>query len=187
MPVSVCETALPGVLVITPQIYADDRGFFYESFNSRSLAKAIGKTYGFVQDNHSKSSRGVLRGLHYQVCKAQGKLVRVIEGVIFDVAVDIRKGSPTFGKWFGIELSAANNKQLWVPPDFAHGFMVTSETAQVLYKTTEFYAPEYERCIIWDDPEIGIDWPKISCPLTLSGKDMDAMSLHEAELPSYIP
>jgi dTDP-4-dehydrorhamnose 3,5-epimerase len=171
------------VLLLTPRSFGDDRGFFFESFNSRVFSDATGENVQFVQDNHSKSSRGVLRGLHYQLGKPQGKLVRVIEGSIFDVAVDIRKGSANFGQWVGVELTADNKKQLWVPPDFAHGFVVTSSSAQVIYKATDFYSPQHERGIIWNDDTIGILWPDISMPPTLSVKDAEAPSLERAETP----
>lgn len=179
------ETDLPGVLVLTPRIFGDDRGFFFESFSARAFSDCTGENVQFVQDNHSKSSRGVLRGLHYQLGKPQGKLVRVIEGSIFDVAVDIRTDSPNFGQWVGVELTADNKKQLWVPPDFAHGFLVTSESAQVLYKATDFYSPQHERSIIWNDDTIGIAWPDISMPPTLSAKDAQAPSLGGAEIPNF--
>ena len=177
------DTCLPGVLLLTPRSFGDDRGFFFESFNSRVFSDATGENVQFVPDNHSKSSRGVLRGLHYQLGKPQGKLVRVIEGSIFDVAVDIRKGSANFGQWVGVELTADNKKQLWVPPDFAHGFVVTSSSAQVIYKATDFYSPQHERGIIWNDDTIGILWPDISMPPTLSVKDAEAPSLERAETP----
>lgn len=177
----------PGVIVIEPTIYEDDRGFFFESFNKRDFSYLTGTEVTFVQDNHSKSSQGVLRGLHYQIQQAQGKLVRVIEGSIFDVAVDIREGSPTFGKWFGIELTAENKKQVWVPPDFAHGFLVLSEVAQVLYKSTDYYAPEHERSIRWDDPELAINWPALPIDPLLSNKDKKAASLRDADLPQFLP
>ena len=179
------ESPLKGVFVLRPRIFGDDRGFFFESFNSKSFAKETGLSFEFVQDNHSRSSRGVLRGLHYQVKKPQGKLVRVVEGSIFDVAVDIREGSPTFGKWVGAELTAENKKQLWVPPDFAHGFVVTSQSAQVLYKATDFYSPDHERSIVWDDETIAIDWPDIGMSPILSAKDADASTLENADLPTY--
>lgn len=180
----VSSTPLPGVLVLKPKKFGDDRGFFYESFNQRVFEDATGITGKFVQDNHSKSSKGVLRGLHYQLGKPQGKLVRVIEGAIYDVAVDIRRGSPSFGQWFGIELSAENDLQLWIPPDFAHGFVVTSDSAQVLYKATDFYSPEHERGIIWSDETLAIDWPDLGVPPILSSKDADAPNLSAAEVPS---
>ena len=179
------ETGLSGVLVFTPRVFGDERGFFFESFNETVFAERTKSTEKFVQDNHSKSSKGVLRGLHYQLGKPQGKLVRVVEGAIFDVAVDIRKGSPTFGQWVGVELNAENKKQLWVPPDFAHGFVVTSESAQVLYKATDFYSPEHERSIVWNDQTIGIDWPDIRISPILSSKDADASTLENADLPTY--
>ena len=179
------ETSLDGVLLIEPTVHGDNRGFFFESFNSRAFGSATGIKTDFVQDNHSKSLRGVLRGLHYQISQVQGKLVRVVEGAIFDVAVDIRIGSPTFGKWVGVELSAENKKQLWVPPNFAHGFLVISESAQVLYKTTDYYAPEYECSVRWDDPEIGIEWPDIGARPLLSEKDKIASLLKNARLPFY--
>ena len=179
------QTALPGVVILTPRTFSDDRGFFFESFNTRVFSENTGENCQFVQDNHSKSSIGVLRGLHYQLGKPQGKLVRVVEGAIFDVAVDIRKGSPTFGQWVGVELTAENKKQLWVPPDFAHGFVVTSESAQVLYKATDFYSPEHERSIVWNDQIIDIDWPDIGISPILSAKDADASTLASADLPTY--
>ena len=151
--------AIPEVILFEPTVFTDERGFFFESFNHKKFEEAVGYSVNFVQDNHSKSTKGVLRGLHYQLPpKAQGKLVRVTQGEVFDVAVDIRKNSPTFGKWVGEKLSAENKKQLWVPEGFAHGFLTLSETTEFLYKTTDYYAPEYERCIAWNDPEIGIDW-----------------------------
>jgi len=179
------QTALPGVVILTPRTFGDDRGFFFESFNSRVFAETIGESCQFVQDNHSKSSRGVLRGLHYQLGKPQGKLVRVIEGSIFDVAVDIREGSPNHGQWVGVELTAENKKQLWVPPDFAHGFVVISASAQVLYKATDFYSPEHERSIIWNDESIAIDWPELGLPPILSPKDAGAPTLGIGELPTF--
>lgn len=186
MNIEVTETALPGVCVLKPRVFGDDRGYFFESFNASTFSAAIGCSYSFVQDNHSKSSFGVLRGLHFQLYQPQGKLVRVLDGVIFDVAVDIRQGSPTFGNWVGVELSAENKKQLWVPPDFAHGFLVLSEVAQVLYKTTDFYYPENERSIRWDDPDVGINWPKLSISPLLSAKDKNASHLNNAELPKIV-
>lgn len=179
------QTVLPGVVILTPRTFGDDRGFFFESFNTRVFSESTGESCQFVQDNHSKSSRGVLRGLHYQLGKPQGKLVRVVEGSVFDVAVDIRQGSPSFGQWIGVELTAENKKQLWVPPDFAHGFVVTSDSAQVLYKATEFYSPEHERSIIWSDESISIDWPDLGMAPTLSSKDAEATNLRVAELPSF--
>ena len=162
---------IPDVFLIEPKVFGDARGFFYESFNERAFNEATGKGWKFVQDNHSKSSRGVLRGLHYQTVQPQGKLVRVVSGEVFDVAVDIRKGSPTYGQWVGEILSATNNRQLWVPPGLAHGFVVLSESAEFLYKTTDFYAPSYERCIAWNDPTLAIAWPDMGMPPTLSAKD----------------
>ena len=172
----VTPTAIPEVLVIEPKVFGDDRGFFFESFNLRAFRDAIGLDVEFVQDNHSKSARGVLRGLHYQVRQVQGKLVRVVQGQVFDVAVDIRPGSRTFGQWVGEYLSAEDKKQLWIPGGFAHGFLVLSETAEVLYKTTDYYAPDFERCIRWDDQRIGILWPLVGEPL-LSSKDRHGMTL----------
>lgn len=174
-------TAIPDVLILEPTVYGDDRGFFYESFNQKRFAELTGVTREFVQDNHSKSARGVLRGLHYQIQQPQGKLVRVTAGEVFDVAVDLRKSSPTFGKWVGVILSAANKRQLWVPEGFAHGFLVTSDHAEFLYKTTDYWAPEFERSILWNDPAIGIDWPIEGEPL-LSGKDKIGMLLTNADV-----
>ena len=159
MPYQVTSTPIDGLLVLEPKVFGDARGFFFESFNARDFEQATGLKATFVQDNHSKSVKGVLRGLHYQVQHAQGKLVRVTQGAVFDVAVDIRKGSPTFGQWFGLEISAENKKQLWIPAGFAHGFFVTSESAEFLYKTTDYYHPEFERSLLWNDPAIGIEWP----------------------------
>ncbi len=181
MPYQVTQTPLVGVLVLEPQVFGDARGFFFESFNQRDFNQATGLNETFVQDNHSKSAKGVLRGLHYQTQHAQGKLVRVTQGAVFDVAVDIRKDSPTFGQWFGIELSAENKKQLWIPAGLAHGFLVTSACAEFLYKTTDFYHPEYERTLLWNDPVIGIDWPLhlLSAPPLLVAKDEKAYNLKE--------
>ena len=180
---NVIKTSIPDVLIIEPKVFGDARGFFYESFNGRAFDEAVGRHVEFVQDNHSRSSKGVLRGLHYQIQQPQGKLVRVARGAVFDVAVDIRKSSPTFGKWVGVELSEDNHRQLWVPPGFAHGFLVLSETADFLYKTTDYYAPEFERCIRWDDPDVGIDWPLaaagISAPL-LSSKDLAGVGMKQS-------
>ncbi len=161
---------IPDVIIIEPKVFGDDRGFFYESFNKKSFETATGITADFVQDNHSKSSKGVLRGLHYQIKQPQGKLVRVVSGEVLDVAVDIRKSSSTFGQWVGVNLSAENRLQLWVPPGFAHGFVVLSDTAEFLYKTTDYYAPEYERCIRWDDAELAINWQYDGTP-QVSDKD----------------
>ncbi len=177
----ITPTSLPEILVIEPQVFGDSRGFFYESFNARKFAELTGVQAEFVQDNHSKSGKNILRGLHYQIQQAQGKLVRVVSGEVFDVAVDIRKSSPNFGKWVGVNLSAENSRQLWIPPGFAHGFVVLSEQAEFLYKTTDYWAPEYERCLAWNDPEIGIDWPISETPL-LSAKDQLGKSLSEAEV-----
>lgn len=177
----VTPLALPEVLLVEPKVFGDDRGFFFESFNRATFKAATGLDLDFVQDNHSKSARGVLRGLHYQLPpKAQGKLVRVLSGEIFDVAVDARRGSKTFGKWVSATLTAENKQQLWVPAGFAHGFVTVSETAEVLYKTTDFYAPDHERCIAWDDPMLGITWPLQGTP-TLSAKDAQGSALTAAE------
>lgn len=177
----VTSTAIPGVLVIEPKVFGDPRGFFYESFNQKAFNEATGLNLNFVQDNHSRSAKGVLRGLHYQIEQPQGKLVRVVCGAVFDVAVDIRKASPTFGQWVGMELSEDNHRQLWVPSGFAHGFVVTSESAEVLYKTTDYYAPKHERCIAWNDPDIGIEWPVQAWP-SLSDKDRQGMILAQADV-----
>ncbi|MDP2163544.1 MAG: dTDP-4-dehydrorhamnose 3,5-epimerase [Hydrogenophaga sp.] len=174
-------TAIPDVMVIEPKVFGDARGFFFESFNQKAFNEATGSNVNFVQDNHSRSAKGVLRGLHYQLQQPQGKLVRVVRGAVFDVAVDIRKSSPTFGQWVGVELSEDNHKQLWVPAGFAHGFVVLSETADFLYKTTDYYAPAHERCIAWDDPAIGIEWPADIAP-QLSAKDQAGLSLSQAEV-----
>ncbi len=175
-------TNIPEVLLLEPKVFGDDRGFFYESFNGRRFAEDTGLDVQFVQDNHSKSARGVLRGLHYQIQQAQGKLVRVVAGEVWDVAVDIRRGSPTFGQHVGMLLSADNRRQLWVPPGFAHGFVVTSESAEFLYKTTDYYAPEYERCIAWNDPQLALPWPLEGIEPVLSGKDRLGVPLKDAEL-----
>jgi dTDP-4-dehydrorhamnose 3,5-epimerase len=159
MSYTVTATPLKGVLVLEPKVFGDARGFFFESFNARDFAQATGLDVQFVQDNHSKSSKGVLRGMHYQTQNPQGKLVRVTQGAVFDVVVDIRKGSPTFGHWFGLELSSENKKQLWIPAGLAHGFIVTSESAEFLYKTTDYYYPEYEASLLWNDADVGIEWP----------------------------
>ncbi|SDB26736.1 dTDP-4-dehydrorhamnose 3,5-epimerase [Pseudomonas sp. NFACC23-1] len=178
---NVIATRLPEVLIIEPKVFGDDRGFFYESFNARAFAEATGCTLQFVQDNHSRSTRGVLRGLHYQIEQTQGKLVRVTAGEVLDVAVDIRRSSPTFGQWASVRLSAQNHRQMWVPPGFAHGFVVLSESADFLYKTTDYYAPSAERCIRWDDPQLAIDWEFEGTPI-LSAKDLNGKALHEADL-----
>ncbi|MGB6055987.1 MAG: dTDP-4-dehydrorhamnose 3,5-epimerase [Burkholderiaceae bacterium] len=174
-------TSIPDVLILEPKVFGDDRGFFYESFNRRHFQELTGIAADFVQDNHSKSARNVLRGLHYQIRQPQGKLVRVVAGEVFDVAVDIRKSSPTFGRWVGVALSAENKRQLWIPEGFAHGFVVTSESAEFLYKTTDYWAPEFERSILWNDPAIGIEWSLTTEPL-LSDKDRIGTSLAEAEV-----
>ena len=175
--------AIPDVVLLEPRVFGDDRGFFYESYNRQAFREATGLDPDFVQDNHSRSVQGVLRGLHYQLPpKAQGKLVRVVAGEVFDVAVDIRKGSPTFGRWVGEVLSAGNKRQLWIPPGFAHGFLTLSESAEFLYKTTDSYSPQHERCIRWDDRQIAIDWPLPGSP-ALSAKDAQGIDLSDAELP----
>jgi len=174
-------TAITDVMIIEPEIFGDSRGFFLESFNQRVFNKTIGVDVQFVQDNHSRSKKGVLRGLHYQIQQPQGKLVRVVRGAIFDVAVDIRKSSPTFGKWVGTKLSEENHRQLWIPVGFAHGFVVLSESADFLYKTTDYYEPESERCIAWNDPEIGVEWPIDFQPL-VSVKDQFGLLFKEAEV-----
>jgi dTDP-4-dehydrorhamnose 3,5-epimerase len=174
-------TSIPDVLIIEPKVFGDNRGFFFESFNQEAFNNAVGQDVQFVQDNHSRSAKGVLRGLHYQIQQPQGKLVRVVRGAVFDVAVDLRKSSATFGQWVGTELSEDNHRQLWVPAGFAHGFVVLSESAEFLYKTTDYYAPEFERCIIWNDPDIGINWPIDDEP-QLSGKDQQGLSLNDAEV-----
>ena len=180
MPYTVTPTAIPEVLILEPKVFGDARGFFYESFNARDFAQATGLDVSFVQDNHSKSSKGVLRGLHYQIQHAQGKLVRVVQGEVFDVVVDLRKRSPTFGQWVGVHLSADNHRQLWVPPGFAHGFVVLSESAEFLYKTTDYWYPEHERSLLWNDPAVGIDWPLDGQPL-LAAKDAAGKLLAEAQ------
>ena len=171
-------TRIPDVLLIEPKIFGDDRGFFFESFNRRAFHEATGINVDFVQDNHSKSARNVLRGLHYQLAQPQGKLVRVTQGEVFDVAVDIRKGSPTYGQWVGEILSAENKKQLWIPAGFAHGFLTLSENAEFLYKTTDYYSPSHERCLLWNDPDLEINW-SITAPPILSGKDRDGQRFKE--------
>lgn len=177
----VTPLAIPDVILLEPKVFGDARGFFLESYNQESFRQATGRNLQFVQDNHSRSSKGVLRGLHYQLApKAQGKLVRVVSGAVFDVAVDVRKGSSTFGQWVGAELSEENHRQMWIPSGFAHGFVVLSETADFLYKTTDYYAPELERCIAWNDPTIGIQWPANIDPV-LSDKDRQGKALNEAE------
>jgi dTDP-4-dehydrorhamnose 3,5-epimerase len=174
------KTDIPDVLIIEPKVFGDDRGFFYESFNERRFAELTGTSSRFVQDNHSRSVHNVLRGLHYQIQQPQGKLVRVTSGEVFDVAVDMRRSSSTFGRWVGVTLSAENKRQLWIPEGFAHGFVVTSESAEFLYKTTDYWAPEFERSVRWDDPAIGIRWPLQGTP-QLSAKDQAGVPLAEAE------
>lgn len=174
-------TAIPDVLILEPKVFGDARGFFYESFNAKAFQEATGQDVQFVQDNHSKSNKDVLRGLHYQIQDPQGKLVRVVMGEVYDVVVDLRNSSHTFGQWVGVHLSADNKRQLWIPPGFAHGFLVLTETAEFLYKTTEYYSPKYERCIAWNDPSIGIQWPIEVEPL-LSAKDRSGLLLTQAEL-----
>jgi dTDP-4-dehydrorhamnose 3,5-epimerase len=180
MPYTVTPTALPEVLILEPKVFGDDRGFFFESFNERDFQHATGLDVHFVQDNHSKSSQGVLRGLHYQIQHPQGKLVRVMQGSVFDVAVDLRHSSPNFGKWVGVELSADNKRQLWVPPGFAHGFMVTSESAEFLYKTTDYWYPEHERSLLWCDPTVCVQWP-VSGEPKLANKDAAGKVFAEAD------
>jgi len=176
----IAETAIPGVLLLTPRAFADERGFFMESYNRRQFEQ-IGLDMEFVQDNHSRSVRNVLRGLHYQIRQVQGKLVRAVAGEIFDVAVDLRRDSPTLGKWVGVTLSADNHQMMWIPPGFAHGFLTLSDSADVLYKTTDYYAPGHERCVRWDDPKLAINWPLQGGPL-LSPKDLQGVSFAETEL-----
>jgi dTDP-4-dehydrorhamnose 3,5-epimerase len=178
---NVIATRLPDVLIIEPKVFGDERGFFYESFNAQAFAEATGRVVQFVQDNHSRSAKGVLRGLHYQIEHSQGKLVRVTEGEVLDVAVDSRRSSPTFGQWTSVRLSGQNHRQLWIPPGFAHGFVVLSESADFLYKTTDYYAPSAERCIRWDDPELAIDWELQGAPI-LSATDQAGSALREADL-----
>jgi len=177
----VTRTEIPDVLIIEPQVFGDARGFFLESWNEKAFREATGVQLPFVQDNHSRSARGVLRGLHYQLDQPQGKLVRVVNGTVFDVAVDLRKSSKTFGRWVGVELSAEGFRQLWIPPGFGHGFLVLSESADFLYKTTDYYAPKHERCITWNDPDIGIQWPAGLSP-QLSAKDAAGARLRDAEV-----
>jgi dTDP-4-dehydrorhamnose 3,5-epimerase len=181
MPYTSTPTAIPDVLMLQPKVFGDSRGFFFESFNEQDFAQATGLNVTFVQDNHSRSAKGVLRGLHYQLQQPQGKLVRVVRGAVFDLAVDIRRSSPTFGQWVGCELSEDNHRQFWVPPGFAHGFVVLSDSADFLYKTTDYYAPAHERCIAWNDPDIGIEWPAGMEP-QLSAKDLTGISFKKAEV-----
>lgn len=177
----VIPTAIPDVLLIEPKVFGDERGFFFESFNARNFAEQTGVTLDFVQDNHSRSAKNVLRGLHYQIKQPQGKLVRVVAGEVFDVAVDVRKSSPTFGQWVGFSLSAENKRMAWIPPGFAHGFVVLSDFAEFLYKTTDYWSPEHERCILWNDPALAIDWQTGEVP-QLSAKDREGRLLAEAEV-----
>ncbi|MDI1230187.1 MAG: dTDP-4-dehydrorhamnose 3,5-epimerase [Methylobacter sp.] len=177
----VIQTAIPDLLILEPKVFGDQRGFFLESYNQQTFHDLTGVAATFVQDNHSRSGKNVLRGLHYQIKQPQGKLVRVTAGCVFDVAVDLRKSSATLGHWVGVELSGENHRQFWVPPGFAHGFLVLSEQADFLYKTTEYYAPEHERCIRWDDPDIGIDWPQNYVPV-LSAKDAQGRTFGDAEV-----
>ena len=182
---NVIETKIPGLLIIEPRVFGDERGFFFESYNEKVFNEATGISPRFVQDNHSKSVKGVLRGLHYQLPpKAQGKLVRVVQGEVFDVAVDIRKDSPTYGQWVGEVLSADNKKQLWIPPGFAHGFLTLSDTAEFLYKTTDYWSQEHERAILWNDATLNIDWPLNGMVPTLAAKDAAAVAFSVAEIPS---
>ena len=181
MPFTATPTAIADVLILEPKVFGDARGFFYESFNARDFAQATGLEVSFVQDNHSKSAKGVLRGLHYQIQHPQGKLVRVVQGEVFDVVVDLRRSSATFGQWSGAHLSADNHRQLWVPPGFAHGFVVLSESAEFLYKTTDYWFPEHERSLLWNDPAVGIDWPIDFVP-QLATKDQAGKLLREADV-----
>jgi dTDP-4-dehydrorhamnose 3,5-epimerase len=176
------STEIPDVVSIEPRVFGDDRGFFFESYNERQFCEKVGRDVRFVQDNHSRSQHNVLRGLHYQIQQPQGKLLRVIAGEVFDVAVDLRKSSPTFGQWVGEILSAENKRQIWVPAGFAHGFYVLSDMAEVLYKTTDFYAPQHERCIRWDDPDLAIAWPLAQSPPVLSAKDREGVAFKDAEV-----
>jgi dTDP-4-dehydrorhamnose 3,5-epimerase len=178
---SVIKTAIPDVMIIEPKVFGDSRGFFFESYNQRQFDELTGTAPVFVQDNHSRSARGVLRGLHYQLQQTQGKLVRVTSGEVFDVCVDLRRSSPTFGQSVSVILSAENHRQIWIPPGFAHGFLVTSENAEFLYKTTDYYAPEHERCLLWNDPALGIEWPLQQEPF-LSVKDKAGIPLASAEV-----
>ena len=175
-------TAIPDLLILEPKVFGDDRGFFYESFNQRRFTELTGVSAPFVQDNHSKSARNVLRGLHYQIRQPQGKLVRVIAGEVWDVAVDIRRNSPSFGRWVGTHLTAENKKMLWIPQGFAHGFVVLSDSAEFLYKTTDYWAPEHERCIVWNDPDLAVDWQLGNATPLLSAKDQAGKRLLEAEI-----
>lgn len=178
---NVVQGTLPGTLILEPRVFGDERGFFMESYNEKVFAGVFGERVNFVQDNHSRSTRGVLRGMHYQIHQAQGKLVRVVSGSVYDVAVDMRKSSPAFGKWMGVELTAENKRQFWIPPGFAHGFVVLSETADFLYKASDYYAPEHERCLRWDDPAVGIEWPIHDLEPQLSAKDQLGLPLGQCE------
>ncbi|BCB28733.1 dTDP-4-dehydrorhamnose 3,5-epimerase [Sulfurimicrobium lacus] len=178
----VVATAIPDVLILEPKVFGDERGFFFESYNARKFTELTGIKAEFVQDNHSRSAKNVLRGLHYQIQQPQGKLVRVVAGAVYDVAVDLRKNSSTFGKWEGVELSAENKRMLWVPPGFAHGFLVLSDYAEFLYKTTDYWAPEHERCVAWNDPDLAIAWPLDGALPSLSAKDRDGVPLSRAEV-----
>ncbi len=177
----VTPTRIPDVLLIEPRVFGDARGFFFESYNEKAFAESTGLQVDFVQDNHSKSARGVLRGLHYQIEQAQGKLVRVVRGAVFDVAVDLRRGSDTFGRWVGVQLDDQSHRQLWVPPGFAHGFLVLQDGTEFLYKTTDYYAPQHERCIAWNDPQLGIEWPDVGSAPSLSAKDAQGVRFANAE------
>jgi dTDP-4-dehydrorhamnose 3,5-epimerase len=181
MPYTVTPTAIPDVLMLEPKVFSDDRGYFFESYNARDFMDATGLQVEFVQDNHSMSTKGVLRGLHYQIQHPQGKLLRVVKGSVFDVAVDLRKSSPTFGRWVGAMLSAENRRQLWIPPGFAHGFLALSDTAEVLYKITDYWYPEHERTLLWNDPTLGVAWPVDGEP-RLAAKDVEGKLLGEVEL-----
>jgi len=178
----VITQAIPDVMIFEPRVFGDARGFFFESFNKKVFQEATGIQREFVQDNHSRSAKGVLRGLHYQIQQAQGKLVRVSEGAVFDVAVDLRQSSPTFGQWVGAVLSAENKRQMWVPEGFAHGFLVLSDHAEFLYKTTDYYAPQHERCLRWDDPTIAVEWPLQNVTPVMSEKDLKGESLSNSEV-----
>lgn len=179
---NVIKTTLPDVLILEPEVFIDERGLFFESFNQKKFQHATGSNLNFVQDNHSRSVRGVLRGLHYQIHHQQGKLVRVVSGHVFDVAIDLRKSSANFGKWVGVELSGENKRQLWIPPGFAHGYLVMSEVAETVYKTTDYWYPQHERVLLWNDPEIGIFWPPISSEILLSEKDQAGKKLCQVEV-----
>ena len=176
----IIQTSIPDILIIAPKVFGDERGFFMETYQAQRFSE-LGIPTNFVQDNHSGSRQGILRGLHYQIRQPQGKLVRAVAGEVFDVAVDIRKNSPTFGKWVGVNLTAQNKHQLWVPAGFAHGFYVTSEWAEIVYKATDYYAPEWERSILWNDPQLGIEWPQMLKPPALSSKDANGVLLKDAE------